>query len=331
MHRETQKLHKSELPAFFQELSLRGCLSAGDIQCTSDGFCAVAKSVADILIGQGIFTFPNAQGQERRCDSFFDDWHLYAVPQNAGHVYGLFKMREQEFDADSNEPADGDTPGVTVSFVAFDTGFLTACLCDPTPANRKALNEEINRVVAARRQTHHKALKDYFHTAAAEGPYLIAELYTKHIASFARNGCIDVPKKYAALYQKYKTGKSSRREERIPRFIASNNEAAGYTVCDHEKIYIQDAACLSLYEKQAILATHTANVSFHSFAAEVQYHARFLVWYARVPIPVIGRSVYDSAIRADMTIDDNEFEGPAPFYRLNSRWIRQQRIHHKEY
>ena len=85
------------------------------------------------------------------------------------------------------------------------------------------------------------------------------------------------------------------------------------------------------YEKLAILATHTADVSFPSFAAEVQYHARFLTPLARIPIPFLGRSLYDSAIRADMTIDDCELEGPAPFHNLNSRWVRRQAQCHPEY
>ena len=96
-------------------------------------------------------------------------------------------------------------------------------------------------------------------------------------------------------------------------------------------MYIQNPDSLSVYEKRAILATHAANVSIHSFAAEVRFHARFLTWYARLPIPFLRKSAYDSAIRADMTIDDTEFDAPAPFYRMNGRWVRAQRKYHKEY
>ena len=322
-------LPETAFPAFFRKLSDYSCLSAGEIQHTDDGFYAVTKSIADILMGMGISTFLNDQNQERECSRFYDDWYLYAVPQNEAHVYGVYKMREQESDAEEDIPADGDTPGVTISFIAFDTESLAACLASPTPSNRKELNKEINRVVASRRQVHHKALKDYFNNPKAEGPYLIAELYVRHIAALAEDGYIYVPKHYAALYQRSKLSKASRKDSRLPLFLDSNNQAAGRTVCDHKKIYIQDSGHLSPFEKQAILATHTANVSFHSFAAEVRYHARFLVWYTRIPLPVIGHSVYDSAIRADMTIDDTEFEGPAPFYRLDSRLVMLQRKYHE--
>ena len=329
-HTENHTNHSAQ-PPFFRSLILRGCLTEDEIVHTADGFYAAVRSLADILIGQEIATFPNAQDQERSCDKFYDDWYLYAVPHGAGHVYGLMKMREQESDASGSVPADGDTPGVTVSFISFQTEAMAACLADPTPANRKALNAQIDRVVAARGQRHHPALKAYFIRPEAEGPYLIAELYVRFIAALAQHGSIAVPGKYAALFRRSRSPKASRKSRRLPDFLDANNEAAGYPVCDHERIFFRDSRCLSLYEKQAILATHTGNVCFHSFAAEVRYHARFLVWYARLPLPVIGRSVYASAVRADMTIDDTEFEGPAPFYHLDSHWVQLQRKYHPEY
>jgi len=314
------------IPPFFQELGQRGCLAPGDIQGTPDGFWAVAKSLADILIGQGIDTFPNAQGQLRECGKFFDDWHLYAVPGESGFVYGLLKMREQEHDAEMGFIADGDTPGVTVSFIAFRTEILAQCLASPTEENRKALNLEIDRVVARRGQRHHPALKAYFIRPQAQGPYWIAGAYVDFLAGFARNGVLPVPKAYAAQYANPKT---RREKDWLFRFMDENNRRAGYTVCDHENIRIRDPARLSRFEKDALLAAHTGDISVHCFAAEVRYHACFLTWYAKCPIPFLGRSVYDSAIRADMTIADAELEGPAPFHDPNSRWVRRQREFHK--
>ena len=80
----------------------------------------------------------------------------------------------------------------------------------------------------------------------------------------------------------------------------------------------------------AILATHAGNTSIYSFAAEVAYHARFLTHLAKIKIPFFGRSIYDSAIQADMTVDDKEFEGPAPFYQESSRIVRRQHNLHRE-
>ena len=308
------------MPSFFQELTSTGCLPEDALQHTSDGFWAVTSSIAEILVGKGITTFPNDQDQERDCDKFFDDWYLYAVSWNGGHIYSLFKMREQEHDAENGLIADGDTSGVTVSFIAFEVRALKKCLEDPSFANRKALNQEINRVVSKRGQRHHKALKAYFIRPQAEGPYWIAELYVSFLAGLAENGYLAVPNQYAIL--------SRNPKERLPRFLAANNEAAGYPICDGNTIRLRDPSHLTPYEKNALLATHTADTSFHAFAAEVRYHACFLMPAARIPIPFLGRSIYDSAIRADMTIGETELEGPAPFHNPNSRWVRLQEKYH---
>lgn len=317
-----------QIPSLFEELNALGSLTSADIQCTRDGFYAVTRSIADILQKHGITTYFNEQNQERFCDRFFDDWYLYAVQQDQNTVYGLFKMREQEGDAASGIPADADTPGVTVSFISFSAQMLITCIRDASQLNRKALAMEINRVVAQRGQRHDKVFKQYFIRTEAEGPYLIAQLYVSYLASLAQDGILDVPRYYAQLYQKSLKPGASRKTSRIPSFLVSNNQAAGYAVCDHSHIFIGNPSALTQQEKQAILATHTGNVTFHSFAAEVQYHARFLVWYAMIPLPFVGGSAYESAIRADMTIQDKEFEGPAPFYRLESKCVKRQQKYH---
>ena len=56
---------------------------------------------------------------------------------------------------------------------------------------------------------------------------------------------------------------------------------------------------------------------------------RFLTPLAKIKIPFFGRSVYDSAIRADMTVGDTEFQGPAPFHRSDSRIVKRQYQLHK--
>lgn len=320
-----------KLPRFFEVLNQDKYLSKTDIVYTPDGFYAVTRSIADILAGQNIRTYQNSRGEMRLWDRFYDDWYLYAVPNGNDYVYSLFKMREQEADSADSVPADGDTPGVTISFIAFETDSLITCLKTPTDANQKALESELNRVVAQQKQTHNEAIKSYFIRPQAHGPYRIAESYVSFLASLAQNGELPVPKHYAFLYAQSKSLKPTSKKARLPQFIDSNNRCAGYAVCDHERIYIRNPQALSLPEKLALLATHTANVSFHSFAAEVRYHAKFLTSLARIPIPVVGKSLYASAIRADMTIDDTELEGPAPFYDLNSTLLQEQKQYHPEY
>ena len=321
-------MDKNAMPKIFQQLQSGGSIKETDVLQTRDGFFVVYKSLADILSHKGIVDFPDSQGERLACSKFFDDWFLYAVPNEEDYTYSLLKLREQEHDMEDGSPADGDTPGVTISFIAFDCQALLSCLADSSDENRKKLDVEINRVVAYRGQHHHKALKRYFKNPLSQGSYLVASTYTKHIAAYAKNGYLEVPEYYKEIVQQSNSYKNSAKLARLPSFIKSLNQAAGRVVCDNEKIYIENPEELTGHEAAAILATHTGNTSLHSFAAEVEYHARFLTTLAKVRIPFFGRSIYDSAIRADMTVGDTEFEGPAPFYQSESKIVRRQRSVH---
>ena len=312
------------IPSFFLQLQALNCINPSDIANTPDGFWMLCKSVSDLLAEKDILDFPDSTGEQLLCSRFFDDWFLYAVPNERDYTYSLLKLREQEHDTEDGAPADGDTPGVTISFIAFSCDVLCNCLADTVNENRRKLNAEINRVVAYRGQRHHKALKNYFKNPKSQGAYLVADAYMKRIASYTENGCLAVPEAYKAIVQRSISYKNSAKFARLPSFIQALNQKAGYVVCDNEKIYIKNQADPSAYECAAILATHTGNTSIHSFAAEVEYHARFLTPLAKIKIPFFGRSIYDSAIRADMTVSDPEFEGPAPFYQANSKIVKRQ-------
>lgn len=313
-------------PAFFRWLQERDRITPEHMEFTDDGFGMLKRSVADILMSAGIDTLPDREGENMECRHFFDDWFLFAVPEKDDHVYSLLKMREQEHEKKLGIRADGDEPGVTISFIALDTDILKVCLEDPSRENRKALGMEINRVVAYPKQFHHPALKNYFIRPEAEAPYRIAEAYIGYIASFCRQGMLIVPEAYRDIYAK--RGRSAK-YVRVPDFLERNNRQAGTVVCDHQVIRIRDAAKLTQYEKLAILATHTGNVSVHSFAAEVRYHAQFLTELAKIRLPLAG-SPYASALRADMSIGDKEFQGPAPYYNLSGKLVAQQVACHPE-
>ncbi len=308
------------VPSVFSRLQSEKCICTADWVETQDGFWMICKSLSEILAQKDILDFPDENGTRLACDKFFDDWFLYAVPSENDYVYSLLKLREQEHDAEGDSPADGDTPGVTISFVPFLCEALLGCLAVPTDENRQRLDCEIDRVVARRGQRYHESLKRYFIAPQAEGTYLVADLYVKYIASFVKNGALDVPEHYREI--------SRNRSTRLPRFIESVNQAAGRVVCDHKKIYIQNEGTLTEYERAVILATHTGNTSRYSFAAEVEYHAGFLTPLAKIKIPFCRKSLYDSAIRADMTIGDAERRRHASYYRENSKIVlRQHRLH----
>ena len=318
-----------KIPNIFKLLLSDMCIDKSDIVETSDGFFVVNKSIANILSVKDVFDFPDTSGERLACSNFFDDWFLYAVPNEEEYTYSLLKLREQEHDAEDGSPADGDTPGVTISFISFDCEILIACLAVPTDENRKKLNTEINRVVAYKGQRHHKALKKYFKNPRSLGAYLVAGLYTRYIASFAENGCLAVPGYYREIVQQSISYKNSKKLARLPRFIDALNRKARRVVCDNENIYLENREELTEHEALAILATHTGNTSVFSFAAEVEYHARFLTPLAKLKIPFFGKSIYDSAIRADMTVGDTEFEGPATFYRSDSKIVKRQYVLHQ--
>lgn len=315
-----------EIPAFFIWLDDQKMIRKDPIISSNDGFFMITESISSILISKGIETFPDREGRILECRNYFDDWFLFAVPGKTEYVYGLLKMREQEHDLERGIQADGDTPGVTISFIAFDTGILKSCLENPSAENRKKMGMEINRVVAYPKQNHHPALKEYFIRPQAEAPYLVADTYVKHIAAFSSAGTLNVPKAYKEIYMKRS---ASAKYARVPDFLEENNREANRIVCDHENIYIQNVKQLSRYEKLAILATHTGNVSYHSFAAEIRYHAMFLTKLMKIRLPLAG-SPYASAVRADMSIGDKEFQGPTPYYDLSSSSVHEQMKYHAD-
>ena len=318
------------MPEIFQQLCSIECVNQSDILKTPDGFWLIYKSLSDILSEKGIVEFPDSEGQLLKCSKFYDDWFLYAVPNGGNHTYSLLKLREQEHDTEDGSPADGDTPGVTISFISFTCEILLACLANPSNENRRRLDSEINRVVARRGQTHHEDLKRYFSDPKSQGSYLVANLYTRHIAAFAKDGYLNLPEQYKKIARQYHAHRSSKRSARIPEFIEELNRKAGYVLCNQERLYIRNPQDPTPCEAAAILATHTGNTSLFSFAAEVEYHARFLTPWAKIRIPLLGRSLYASAVRADMSVGDTEFQGPAPFYRETSKIVKQQTALHPD-
>ena len=71
--------------------------------------------------------------------------------------------------------------------------------------------------------------------------------------------------------------------------------------------------------------SHTGNVTFNSFAAEVLYHADRL--------DALLFDEYKSALRADMTVCVSDYDGSIGdnYYDLNSSYVQDQIIHHGEH
>ena len=97
------------------------------------------------------------------------------------------------------------------------------------------------------------------------------------------------------------------------------------------QIRIADQTALTDYEKQAILALYTMDVTFCSFAAEVAVHAMMCNQNAAMS--------YERCKIADMAV--GEYNGTAGFlarldneygfYNLNSTAVKSQEEHHPSY
>lgn len=290
---------------------------AGETVQTEDGFCMMTRCLSQLLSREGITTFTGDDGKERLFDYYFDDWFLYAIP---GPVYGLVKMREQEFDARQGRLADGDTPGITVSFVSLNLEPLENCLREPSGAQIASLVRELDRVTSCREARHDPRLKAYFVRPQAQAPYLIAELYVGRMVSFGTGSVL-------ALTENSR--RQLTRNGRLRRFLTEINSRAGRKIWDGDTLRFSDVHCLTPEEKQAVLAVHTGNFSCHSFAAEVRFHAWFLFPLARLTLPGLNRSLYMSAIRADMSLNRG-YQGPMPYYRAGSRWVKTQKRAHPD-
>lgn len=317
------------VPELFRRLQAKGYIQESDIKNTRDGCFAVCKSLPDILAENGIRDFPDAKGKRLEYGKLFRGWYLYAVPDDLGYTCSLFRFRAQEHDTEDGAPVNKGAPGVTICFIPLRSEILHNCIENPSPENRKRLGIEINRVVAQGAQRHHPALKKYFANPKSEGAYLIASLYTSYIAAPAWNGFLEVSEHYKDIVQQCISHKDSAKFARIPKFIEMLNERAGVTICNHEKIRVFNPKHLTVYESSAILATYTGNTSVHSFAAEVEYHAKLLTPLAMLKIPFIGKSIYASALRTNLTIGDAELASSAPFHKPDSRIVKRQYSLHR--
>jgi hypothetical protein len=55
----------------------------------------------------------------------------------------------------------------------------------------------------------------------------------------------------------------------------------------------------------------------------------FLTGMAKIRLPLAG-SPYASAVRADMSIGDKEFQGPTPYYHLSGKLVQEQVKYHPD-
>lgn len=332
-------------PCFVNGLINKGYVTHSDIASTDDGFYMLTKSLADILNNANITTLKeNSSGTaSRNVSDYYDDWYIYAVESSGGYSYGMLKMREPESDG-----KDGDDTGITVSFVNLNYSKLLTLLNSNTTANSYNFLQNLEAVTGPGSVDYDETIANYFAQVESKAAYLIAEQFIQFIVDeTCVNGVINAPSNYVDIRNEIAeidqlldniwldsdtrlillNQKSDL--ERIPNAIVANNNEAGYSIYNttNNTISISNTSNLTIYEKYAILATHTGNVTFNSFAAEVQFHADALDdWLANFS------QYYEAALRADMAIGE-EYESGLfdEYYDLNSDIVQAQIAEHGEY
>lgn len=335
-------------PSFFNEMIDQQCMDYDNLDLTFDGLFISTTPMSEVLSRNGIYSLPEDSNgvKNRYVNNYYDDWYLFAIITSSETKYGLFKMREQETDT-----YDGNDPGVTIPFISFDLGVLNECIKNTSQNNRLKLLNALDKVTGPGVFSHDKTITAYFANTYSNGPYLIAEKYVAFIAKQAKQGVINAPDNLNEIYDQIdfineqlsyiwldnetRLALLRRRSEllRVPNALDKININAGWTIYNKEthNINIKNANNLSLPEKQAILACFTADVTFNSFAAEVEFHADALNDW-KTNIPWIGNKWYEAALRADMAIGE-EYESGFydDYYDLSGPKVKAQAKAHGEY
>ena len=331
-------------PSLFSSLINSNVISTDKVDLTDDGLFLTTTPMSTLLGSNGISYIPinSDYSKEWYVYDYFDDWYLFAVNDGTSVSYGLYKMREQETDSD-----DGNDPGVTISFIGLDSTKITNCFNSASDANKYALYQALTKVTGPGSYETDDVLTGYFANTASDGAYLIAEKSVSFFANRTSSNVIAAPDNFVAIFDEIAEidelldnihldndtrlilMQNKADLQRIPNALEAINTAAGTTIFDFDNytITVQNKNNLTLYEKQAILACFTADVTFNSFAAEVEFHAEAVDdWKS-----VFDRW-YDAAIRADMSIGE-EYESGFydEYYDLNSDIVKGQANAHGEY
>ena len=69
------------IPDCFLSLIESNLIDENNIEKTDDGFFCLNKCISDILAQKGIYTFPTSDGDELKCENYYDDWYIYALKE----------------------------------------------------------------------------------------------------------------------------------------------------------------------------------------------------------------------------------------------------------
>ena len=336
--KDNQPNQKNNYPSVLVDYINKGIVDMNYTEETNDDFVICKTPLSEILSSCGVNTITDNDGNDLPVNEYYDDWYIMALNRNGKETYGLYKMREQEYDSDDN-----NVPGVTISFVEFDISKLNDVIYHNT-SNTSDLYNEIDRVVHVPDAPYSPELQSYFANGNSEAPYLIAEAYVDKIANSYSISSIPFPDKLNEIYTKIAIINAeiivaminSRKDvpillakkaelNKVPNALTDCNKNFGSIIADENTrtIQITSSSNLDYNEKRAILSAYTADTSFNMFAAEVQFHAEYL------DDGLISDLVYSHVIHADMTIDQSTTDYLTDTYHNpnDSRVVAQSKVH----
>lgn len=294
-------------PAVLQALVAKGLVTEQEIVGSAEGgisFHLLTLSVSALLERGGVTDLTG---------DAYGDWYLYTV----GEVCGLYYMRKA---------------GVGISFVALPAETLLGCL-EGAEGGADALLTALDGVTRSSADTRHSVeLTSYFSNPATDGAYRVAEVYLSLVSATATDGIVSVPAHYRSCDPA--DGEYVRVLE-AARYLESLHP--GLILWENDRpvgVRVADASRLSGYEKQALQAFYTMNVTLCSFASEVAVHAAgcdnwlILKYYGYNRCKIADMAVGTYNATAGMVARwENEFG----FYNLDSMTVKAQEARHPEY
>ena len=341
--KDNQPNHKNNYPSVLVDYINKGIVDMNYTEETVDDFVICKTPLSEILLSCGVNNLTDAGGTIYPVNGYYDDWYIMALNRNGKATYGLYKMREQEYDS-----YDNNDPGVTISFVEFDISKLNDVIYHNT-SNTSDLYNEIDKVVRVSNSPYSSELQSYFVDVNSDAPYLIAEAYVDKIANSYSISSIPFPTQLNDIYSEIDNVNATINSitnsiypnslaldvlyekranlSRVPNALTDCNISFGSIIADENNkvIKISSSKNLDYNEKRAILSAYTADTSFNMFAAEVQAHADYLDDGLLSSID----KWYSSALRADMAIGEGyESGGFDSYYNPhNIRVVAQANVH----
>lgn len=310
-------LSYDDYPDKFTEMINQRIINQSDIVKSNDGFIICLAPISDILekYGYNQKSLDSYSDRDNGLDYYFDCWFPFCIQTGQEEALGMVKLCCE----DNNR-----TPKIAVPFIELSSDIFQPY----SEENAIYTDQELERVsICSDDNDPNSIIIEYFCSAYSEGLYIIPELYINQvIEKEVKDGILNIcnnEKEYnICQYAK----------DTISYYKVGNGTEDIYDE-DNNQLLI-DTDNLSLAQKQCILSVRTNNPNYNSVAAEIVYHAR-IANALSIPryhssfdttgdiIDAIIRAMYRSAIKADLSVDDN-YKPESDYKDKNGIYMQEQ-------